>query len=233
MKQKEESNRKRSIALKKYWANKKDRTSPNKGKTYIELYGEEKAKNIKQKQSMKKKGNNNPTSRQAVKDKISNTAKNNYAKGLRKLPKNNTAKGSYREDLQQYVRSTWEANFIRILKFHNIKYEYELNIPIKINNQLITYFVDFYLPDYNVYIEIKGEIYSKEKYEAFCNQYNYKHILINKKIWNKLKELYSYLIINWEGRKKYPPDKIIPSETKCQTELFKILNISEDIVHKK
>jgi len=113
------------------------------------------------------RGNNNPASRQAVKDKISNTVKNNYAKGLRKLPKNNTAKGFYREDLQQYVRSTWEANFIRILKFHNIKYE--LNIPIKINNQLITYFVDFYLPDYNVYIEIKGEIYSKEKYEVFCN----------------------------------------------------------------
>lgn len=32
---------------------------------------------------------------------------------------------------------------------------------------------------------------------------------------------------------KQKSNKIIPSETKCRTELFKILNISEDIVHNK
>ena len=99
-----------------------------------------------------------------------------------------------------------------------------------LNNQLNTYFIDFYLPQYNLYIEIKGDIYSKDKYLAFCKQYNYKSILIDKNIWNKIKELYSYKIVNWEGRKKYPSNKIIPSETICRTELFKILNISEDIV---
>ena len=133
MKKFDESNIKRSKSLKQYWANKKDHTSPNKGKSYIDLYGEEKAKLIKSKISKKMQGDNNPAKREIIKLAISNTARENFRTGKRKLPINNTAKGHFRPDINQYVRSNWEVNIIRIFNFYKIKFEYEKPIPIILN----------------------------------------------------------------------------------------------------
>ena len=58
--------------------NKTGRKSPNKGKKLEDIYGEEKAKEIKQKLSQQKLGELNPAKREDVKLKISNTAKINY-----------------------------------------------------------------------------------------------------------------------------------------------------------
>lgn len=75
-----------------------------------------------------------------------------------------------------------------------------------------------------IYIEIKGAIYSRNKYLAFINQYNYKNILIDKVLYKEITKLFSYCINNWEGRKQYNTD-IIPSETIRQTKFFQLLNI--------
>ena len=218
------SNLKRSNKLKQYWKNKKDHTSPFKGKSYIERYGKEKAALIKTKISIKMRGENNPSKKDEVKQAISITARNHYKYGVRKLSNNNTANGYYREDLQCYMRSNWEANFARILNFYNIEFQYEKPISIILNNNDSIYFVDFYLPYYDMYIEIKGTPYSKEKYLAFVDQYNYKNILIDKSLYKEIIKLFSYSIKNWEGRKQYNTE-IIPSETIRQTKFLQLLNI--------
>lgn len=145
------SNLKRSMKLKEYRANKKNRSSLFKGKNYVERYGVEKANLIKAKISAKMIGNNNPAKLLTTKQAISKTAKYNYAHGLRQLSHNNTANRYYRDDLQCYMRSNWEANFARILNYYNINFQYEKPIPIILNGNNSTYFVDFYLPDYNIY----------------------------------------------------------------------------------
>jgi len=83
-------------------------------------------------------------------------------------------KTGFREDLNHYVRSTWEANIARVFNVLKIKYEYEPEaFPVMINGEQRTYRPDFKLTDENIYIEVKGYMdkYSKQKINAFRNQY--------------------------------------------------------------
>ena len=70
----------------------------------------------------------------------------------------NIAKGGYREDLKQFFRSTWEANLARYYNFAGIKWIYEPQefefYKIKRGNRF--YKPDFYLPEQDIFIEIKG-----------------------------------------------------------------------------
>jgi hypothetical protein len=55
-----------------------------------------------------------------------------------------------------YFRSSWETKVAKYLDKHNIKWEYETNNCIfKLKNGRY-YIVDFYLPELNKYIEVKG-----------------------------------------------------------------------------
>lgn len=70
----------------------------------------------------------------------------------------NIAKGGYREDLKQYFRSRWEANMGRFYNFVRIKWlyepqEFEFH---KIKRGSRFYKPDFYLPEQDKLIEIKG-----------------------------------------------------------------------------
>jgi hypothetical protein len=78
-------------------------------------------------------------------------------------------KGSFREDLQHYVRSSWEANFARILRYFKEPYEYEKH-RFDLGNCF--YIPDFYLPKQDIFYEIKGFIYEKarRKLIRLCNQ---------------------------------------------------------------
>lgn len=69
----------------------------------------------------------------------------NYTKGI----------GGIREDIGHYVRSSWEANVARILKFESIDYVYEPDV-FKLTDEERVY---HYIPDFKVkdrYIEVKG-----------------------------------------------------------------------------
>jgi hypothetical protein len=103
-----DANEKRSESMKKYWANKVDKTSPFKGQTYEERYGVVKATKVKAILAAQKIGKNNPVYRDDVKAKISTTARQNFKNGTRLLPTNNTPHGGFRVDLGFYVRSGWE-----------------------------------------------------------------------------------------------------------------------------
>jgi len=75
-------------------------------------------------------------------------------------------RGGIRTDLNQYFRSTWEANFARILKFCNIDYEYEKK-RFSLSFDL-TYSPDFYCKYRDIYYEIKGHAKSRIKWECSC-----------------------------------------------------------------
>jgi hypothetical protein len=141
-----------------------------------------------------------------------NISKTRIEKGLSK-GKNNPMYGKHpittkgfkygkREDLNnQFFRSTWEANFARILEYEHKSYEFEkYRFTIKMNNQDYTYLPDFKVDD--IFYEIKGFWYddAKLKVEAFKQQYpNIKLIIIDFDKYNELKLKYKSLIKNWEN----------------------------------
>lgn len=73
-----------------------------------------------------------------------------------------------------------------VLNFNKEKEEYQKNIPFKMPDGRV-YFVDFYLPQRNTYIEVKGRWYgdAKEKWDWFHKEHP------NSELWDKdkLKEL--------------------------------------------
>ena len=117
----------------------------------------------------------------------------------RLLPNKRSRKGGYKEDLGHSVRSPWEANFARILKLMGVTYIYESQIfelPRK-----GTYHPDFYLPELDRYVEIKGywDFKSLLKVTLFFRAYpNIELCLIGEREYEKLKLKFSPLILNWE-----------------------------------
>lgn len=54
-------------------------------------------------------------------------------------------------------KGTWELKVAKFLKEHSIKYTNEIKpIPYDWEDSKHLYFPDFYLPDYDLYIEVKG-----------------------------------------------------------------------------
>lgn len=103
---------------------------------------------------------------QETNHKISQTLKQKYADGM----KISNSKGSYRKDLKMYFRSSWEANYARMLNFEKIEWEYE-------KRQFTFYHpdgtIDFvYTPDFYIgyLIEIKGHAESSKKWTCNCNR---------------------------------------------------------------
>lgn len=132
-------------------------------------------------------------------ERASNTILEQYKNGRKVSEKNyKFYKSGFREDLGHYVRSSWEANFARILKFNKISYKYEKK---RFDLGYAIYVPDFYLPKSNEYYEIKGYLRkgSKEKLEFFHKLYpDIKLTLINKKSYKKLEQKYQNIIPKWE-----------------------------------
>ena len=64
-------------------------------------------------------------------------------------------------DLNKSFRSKWEANFARILNVCNIKWEYESSKCRFHLGDLGVMIIDFYLPDFDMYVEVKGYLTPK------------------------------------------------------------------------
>ncbi len=77
------------------------------------------------------------------------------------------------------MRSSWEAEIAKLLSEANIKFEYE---PKKFGN----YIPDFYLPEENIWIEVKGFMTeaAKEKIDNFQKEHTI--LLIEEEQYNKL-----------------------------------------------
>ena len=111
-------------------------------------------------------------------------------------------KAGKRKDLNnEYFRSTWEANYARILKYLGIGYEYEPEIIWlkREDGSEISYRPDFKIG--NLYIEVKGFWYddAKEKIKILKEQYpNLKLVIIDIKQYNRLMKVYKSKIKEWE-----------------------------------
>ncbi len=154
--------------------------------------------NIKLKSSQEiHKGKRN---RQTKKSKkiLSKKALERIANGTFKFPSyTHHSKGGFRNDLNSFFRSTWEANFARILNHHNIKWLFEKK-RFKLEKHF--YIPDFYLPSLDIFVELKGyELSKKEKYKKFIELYPNKSLIVIKSDEYKIFEnKYKPIIKNWE-----------------------------------
>lgn len=82
-----------------------------------------------------------------------------------------------------WFKSSWEANFAKWCDLSGIKWEYELKaFLLEINSKKTNYTPDFYLPEFDVWIEIKGywRKDAQEKFIEFKKRYKQKIYLFNK-----------------------------------------------------
>ncbi len=116
------------------------------------------------------------------------------------------AKGGKRKDLNNiYFRSAWEANIARYYNFIGVKWEFEPKTFIfkNITRGSVSYTPDFYLPEEDKWIEVKGWMdgKSKTKLKRFKQQYpeEYKKLeLITEKEYKEIQRKISAFIKNWE-----------------------------------
>ncbi len=116
------------------------------------------------------------------------------------------ARGGKREDLNdRYFRSAWEANMARYYNFVNIKWEYEPRTFVfeTIKRGSVSYTPDFYLPEEDRWVEVKGwmDAKSKTKLKRFKKYYPEEYAkleIIGEKEYKEFAK-YKRLIENWEG----------------------------------
>ncbi|MFW9872481.1 MAG: hypothetical protein ACFFG0_05205, partial [Candidatus Thorarchaeota archaeon] len=212
-------NHKRFCNLEHYW-------KYSKGKTFREYKkGYHLSEETKQKIAEKAKGRHHSLETKKTLSKLylgktykdihgnkSEQIKNKISESLKKRYANNEIsnkggipyiKSGYRKDIKMYVRSSWEANIVRIfnyLKF-DYKYEYQRFILQKDNKIISTYLPDFFLPKFNIFIEVKGYMSDEDlnKINLFKELYSmYKLIIINKDIYSQLFYIFKDKIKNLE-----------------------------------
>jgi hypothetical protein len=178
----------RSLKVKKWYQNNKHPLlgvqRPEHIKKLLDRTGKLHSEKTKKIISEKNKGVNNgfygkKHSKETCK-KLSNNAKKNVKKGKESNFYGKIYHGKRKyyfssEGKKYLMRSTWEIKFAKYLDDNNINWEYEpKSFELIINNKEVTYTPDFYLKDFNEYIEIKGwwRDDAKLKYDAFVKKYN-------------------------------------------------------------
>jgi hypothetical protein len=83
------------------------------------------------------------------------------------------------KELHQYVRSSWEVDIIRILDLLDIKYMYEPR-RFYFRKERESYLPDLYIPEYDVWIEIKGwmDKRSRRRCDLFMKYHKDKSFII-------------------------------------------------------
>jgi hypothetical protein len=161
-----------------------------KGKTFEELYGDEKAEKLKQELSIRNSGENNPfygmthselslKKMSIIQKKIARKGKDSNFYGKKYWPKR--GKELIYDNIR--FRSNWEVLTAKYFDKNNIKWQYEPKVFLL--NEEMTYTPDFYLLDSNKWIEVKGYWYDDAiiKYNKFIEIF--KNIEIE--IWDEAK----------------------------------------------
>lgn len=162
----------------------------------ISKKGYKHSKETRKKMSLSKMGNTNTLgyrpSLETI-EKLRQSGLRSYQNG-RQVPH---GKNGYRKDLGHNCRSTWEANFARVLKYLEIKYEYE---PERFNLGNMTYLPDFHLPDLDIWVEVKGydNPLSQLKRKVVKKLYGINLRVLNKRKYIILTQTYENIISYWE-----------------------------------
>jgi len=137
-----------------------------------------------------------------VASKVSKTRKEGFKSGRLKAPDvigRSQGRSGYRSDLGHFVRSSWEANFARLMVFLGVEYRYEYKVFIFSDDD--TYRPDFYLPHLNSWVEIKGHWFEEaiKKVEFFHREYPEEKLdIIERTPYIKLQRKFAKYIPNWE-----------------------------------
>lgn len=120
-------------------------------------------------------------------------------------PRAARGKAGIRKDVSDkiYFYSRWEANIARLFNFFGVKWEHQ---PKTFDLISQNYTPDFYLPEEDVYIEIKNFLwkYSKIRDRKFRKLYpEIKLHLLLKEEYLKLEKKYSRFVKNWEYRNSH------------------------------
>jgi hypothetical protein len=133
----------------------------------------------------------------------------------------------YRADLGPvYFRSRWEANIARYLTFTKRRWVYEPTTFwfLSVKRGVRSYTPDFYLPDEDVYIEVKGymDARSKTKLRRMKHYYPDVHVLVwDSERYQSIQTTAAMVIPNWEYKGvshitgKPPREKRSEPGTKC------------------
>ena len=155
------------------------------------------------------RGNANPAKRPEVREKISRSKRQAIAEGrLRNFPwsgpthTNYNFRVGFREDLGHYVRSSWEANIARLLRWFGCLYEYEkMRFPLHLDGVLVcSYLPDFFLPGKVVW-EVRGFTLdeSYDKLSLFRQEYpDWSLCLVDSTQYKLLERKFSCYIPGWE-----------------------------------
>lgn len=103
----------------------------------------------------------------------------------------------FRKDLGHFVRSTWEADYCRVLNYLGVKYEYE---PETFDLGEVSYTPDFYIPSENRFVEIKGWMTEKSamRISLFREKFPEKRLdVVNRVEFAELALKYKHLVA-WE-----------------------------------
>lgn len=132
--------------------------SPNKGKTYEEIHGEKKAKQLRQKLSLVHVNNPRPVF-------------NQFKRGYYQSKYNGRV----------WYRSSYELAVMQYLDRNNIKWEYEGKENIFHLNTINKFYLnDFYLPKEDKYIQVKGYQNKNDKFPIFKQE----NPQLNIELWN-------------------------------------------------
>lgn len=114
-------------------------------------------------------------------------------------PGSGRGKSGWRIDLPHYCRSRWEANVARTFLYEGLEYRYE---PTRFHFGEFTYTPDFYLPQFEWYVEVCGYITEDKKRKIKAFQKLGKDLLVfDVGLYKELEVIYSELIPNWETPK--------------------------------
>ena len=137
--------------------------------------------------------------------KVSVRLREGYSKGTIKVsPRAGRGKGGYRIDLGHYVRSSFEANYCRFLKWLGVEYRYEpKRFVLTLPNGTTTYAPDLFLPALNLWRELKGYMREDDalKLKLFKEQYPSEEIDLvfqTEGNWTKMTNILKNEIPNWE-----------------------------------
>lgn len=170
------------------------------------LYRRKFSKEHRRKLSLSQKGKNNSMygvyrkHTKEVRKKISDSKKQLWLDGVYKYNNYSNTKWGHRKDLKQFFRSTWEANFARVLKYLKIPYRYEWK---RFNTSYGSYTPDFYIPSRRIYVEVKGwenpKFNQKVKRNWLRNNCGVVVVMIRKDKYLIIERIFSKLLGNWES----------------------------------
>lgn len=132
--------------------------------------------------------------------KMSVATKRSWEKGVYDNVHMGKGRSGYREDIDLFVRSTMEANYIRYLLYKGIPFIYE---PIRFNTSDGNHYTpDLWLPEKGVFVEIKGwepkDSKQRKIRKQVAREYGVVIMMVTWATYGKIRKKYSEKIKCWE-----------------------------------